>query len=934
MSIHQDAENSSTVAVGGTQRAALIYDSTTSTWVTKNQAGVITTLGGINSLSVTAPVVNTGTSLNPIIGISTAVVSSVGGTAPIISSGGTTPTISISLATGSASGAMSSTDKAKLDTITSGAAVASVGVTAPIINTGSSTAPVIAISAATESSAGSLAASDKSKLDTITSGAAVASVGVSAPIVNTGSATAPVIGISGTIVSAVSGTAPIVSSGGTTPAISISAATISAAGSMSATDKQKTRLFIDPMADYGCKFDHRLTADGATTGSTGVITSATIAFVASDVGKRIVLSGAGASGAQYVGTISSLNSGSSVNVSPNTGTTVSGKILQVHTDDLTAWTSLINDINNSTYQGAVVKMQTPNGATPFGVSTFTGRSGISAFLPTITKQVIISGYGSNFNANAGNYYQTGGSCIAYVGTSNASTPFGAVMTFAPTAGASNPNLKNVVLEHFWIDCRNGDQNQALKGISMQSCFAWQMNDIFIMDPAAVGIEWLVIAPGTAGALGEAKDCSRGSAKQVSTRCVDNPQAGAQTTPITTTTALTLTTSSQSFTVGANSLPSTGYLWVQTNLGYPVLCSYTGGGTTTLGMLCSLQDTINAPATVSGSNIVQAVPGNACSFMLDGDLTANANLNHFDTCQCVYAVTPTWGPAAIEFRNSDSNEFSNVVVNGGNNASLAQPNRITKPGVRFMGSNSNATMAARNNVFKSGSAGAGGASNMGILNTAANLLAQAGPNYWDNYQLGNGEGIPTVEGSSYFQWTANGGFGPGTAGAGPVAVAAQTLTAATQTLIAGSLVAIPPQGFQVGTVLRWTIRMTKTAAGTAIPGTFVIMINTTGTTAGAGTVATMALTSAGTAVADTGTALIDFTVRTIGTTASGVAHLEFTHGLQTTGWMAVQMQEIDATMATWNSTVAQQFIMVAMTSGTAVVPTITQCYCEVVKPANP
>jgi hypothetical protein len=135
-------------------------------------------------------------------------------------------------------------------------------------------------------------------------------------------------------------------------------------------------------------------------------------------------------------------------------------------------------------------------------------------------------------------------------------------------------------------------------------------------------------------------------------------------------------------------------------------------------------------------------------------------------------------------------------------------------------------------------------------------------------------------------------------------------------------------------LRWTLRMTKTAAGAAIPGTFFILVNTTGTEAGGGTVATMALTSVGTAVADTGSVTIDFCVHSLGTTAAGVDHLVMTHGLQTTGWMAVQMQEIDATMATWNSTTAQQFVMLCMTSGAAVVPTITQCYLEVLKPANP
>jgi hypothetical protein len=46
------------------------------------------------------------------------------------------------------------------------------------------------------------------------------------------------LGVSGTVTS-VTGTAPIVSSGGVTPALSISAATTSAAGSMSSSDKTK-----------------------------------------------------------------------------------------------------------------------------------------------------------------------------------------------------------------------------------------------------------------------------------------------------------------------------------------------------------------------------------------------------------------------------------------------------------------------------------------------------------------------------------------------------------------------------------------------------------------------------------------------------------------------------------------------------------------------
>ena len=66
---------------------------------------------------------------------------------------------------------------------------------------------------------------------------------------------------SGGTVTGVSGTAPIVSSGGNTPAISISAATTSAAGSMSASDKTKLNDFVS-VKDYGA------VGDGSTNDAT------------------------------------------------------------------------------------------------------------------------------------------------------------------------------------------------------------------------------------------------------------------------------------------------------------------------------------------------------------------------------------------------------------------------------------------------------------------------------------------------------------------------------------------------------------------------------------------------------------------------------------------------------------------------------------------
>lgn len=182
---------------------------------------------------------------------------------PLVTTGGTDPIISINNAAPLAAGAMSGADKVKLDSMTSGAAVATVSGATPITSTGG-LAPVIGITPATTLVAGSMSAADKVKLDGVTPGAGVASVGGTAPIVSSGGTT-PTISITaattlvdgsmsaadkvklngigtGATVTGVTGAAPIVSSGGAAPAISITAATGAAAGSMSAADKTKLDL--------------------------------------------------------------------------------------------------------------------------------------------------------------------------------------------------------------------------------------------------------------------------------------------------------------------------------------------------------------------------------------------------------------------------------------------------------------------------------------------------------------------------------------------------------------------------------------------------------------------------------------------------------------------------------------------------------------------
>ena len=143
-------------------------------------------------------------------------VTSVSGTAPILSSGGTTPMISVSTVTTSAAGVMSAADKVKLD----GIATSATNYTHP---TGDGNLHVPATGTGNSGKV-------------LTAGATAGSLSWATPAPGG--------------VTSVTGTAPIVSSGGVTPAISISNATTSTAGAMSATDKLKLdnlsgTLFVD-----------------------------------------------------------------------------------------------------------------------------------------------------------------------------------------------------------------------------------------------------------------------------------------------------------------------------------------------------------------------------------------------------------------------------------------------------------------------------------------------------------------------------------------------------------------------------------------------------------------------------------------------------------------------------------------------------------------
>ncbi len=156
------------------------------------------------------------------------------------------------------------------------------------------------------------------------------------------------------------------------------------------------------------------------------------------------------------------------------------------------------------------------------------------------------------------------------------------------------------------------------------------------------------------------------------------------------------------------------------------------------------------------------------------------------------------------------------------------------------------------------------------------------------------------------------------------IANQTPTAATRTYVTGSALKISKNKLQVGSMFRWKVTMTKTAAGVAA-STITIAVGTAGTTAD-----TDRLTFTkplGTAVVDEGVFEVFATVRSIG--ASGIVVGEFTmiHNLATTGHMAQQVACSLVTSAGFDMTVADLIVGLTITTGAADAITISVVHAE-------
>lgn len=109
--------------------------------------------------------------------------------------------------------------------------------------------------------------------------------------------------------------------------------------------------------EYGALGDGKSVADAAITTGTPNLSSVTAGFVVTDVGKTVVVIGAGVAGAPLVTTILSWQNSSAVTLSINASTTVSNAKLYWGTNDTAAFQ---NAINAAQTRGAIVEVSPPD----------------------------------------------------------------------------------------------------------------------------------------------------------------------------------------------------------------------------------------------------------------------------------------------------------------------------------------------------------------------------------------------------------------------------------------------------------------------------------------------------------------------------------------------------------------------------------------------
>lgn len=253
-------------------------------------------------------------------------------------------------------------------------------------------------------------------------------------------------------------------------------------------------------------------------------------------------------------------------------------------------------------------------------------------------------------------------------------------------------------------------------------------------------------------------------------------------------------------------------------------------------------------------------GHAIQLNGDGAGIGNTCLNNF------------LGPIKIFHVNGNGINDINSDTNWFDVGTIARP---SGSGIGAMiGAGTTNAFASRNNIFNSFSFGAGGLTARGT----PTATFPSGPTRVMNYQVANGEVLPTVEAGALLDVNFNGAFKVGNLTA--PSVTTQALTAATVNQINNTKFVVPPQGFQVGTHLVWYIPMIKTAAA-GISWLFNVRYGTGAVSTGA---ILQTITYTATAAADGGILEIHCIITALGTgtSATNTGYAILRHDVTATG----------------------------------------------------
>lgn len=183
--------------------------------------------------------------------------------------------------------------------------------------------------------------------------------------------------------------------------------------------------------------------------------------------------------------------------------------------------------------------------------------------------------------------------------------------------------------------------------------------------------------------------------------------------------------------------------------------------------------------------------------------------------------------------------------------------------------------------------------------------------WAHYEAGNGWIVYNSVGTPVTGSSVGGALGtPATA-----SQAAATMTAGSANIVPGSLFQLPTGSLVAGSTFRWTINLSKTAAGTAT-FTVTVKFGTAGTTSDAA-IATWT-SGTNTAIIDYGLLVVTCNILTTGSggTANCLAYYSHNPGVVATGLGLIGV--VPGSTATLNTTSASPYFHIDVTPGSSAV----------------